>query len=42
MEAIFATIESLLGGLIDPGTTSIVKQILDFIVNFLEKFALIG
>ena len=39
MEAIFATIESFFSNMVDLGT---LKSILDFIVNFLKTFALIG
>lgn len=42
MEAIFATIESFLGNLVDPATLAIVKDVLNFIVDFIKTFALIG
>ncbi len=42
MEAIFAALESLFGGLFEPSTSGIFEQILGFVMDFLKTFALIG
>lgn len=42
MAEFLATIETLLADLIDPATMEMIKGIFDFIVEFLDKFALVG